>query len=58
MAIDPGVRFEDGELVRKDEFVEDDMNVADDERTLNVLREVANSIFECVQFTVEYLSKK
>ena len=57
VAIDPGVRFEDGELVRKDELVEDDMNVADDERTLNVLREVANSIFECVQFTVEYPSK-
>ena len=58
VAIDPGVRFEDGELVKKDELVEDDMNVADDERTLNVLREVANSIFECVQFTVEYPSKK
>ena len=57
VAIDPGVRFEDGELVKKDELVEDDMNVADDERTLNVLREVANSIFQCVQFTVEYPSK-
>ena len=56
-AIDPGVRFENGELVKKDELVEEDRNVADDERTMNVLKDVANSIFDCVQFTVDYPSK-
>ena len=57
VAIDPGVRFENGELVKKEELVEEDMHVAEDERTLNVLSAVANSIFPCVQFTVEYPSK-
>ena len=57
VAIDPGVRFENGELVKKDELVEEDRNVADDERTMNVLKDVANSIFDCVQFTVDYPSK-
>merc|ERR1712110_148258 len=50
VAIDPGVRFEDGELVKKEELIEADMHVAEDERTMNVLSEVANSIFSCVQF--------
>ena len=43
-AIDPGVRFEDNNLVIKEELIEDDKKVPDDERTMKVLQDIANSI--------------
>ena len=52
-AIDPGVRFEDGNLVVKEELVAEDDAVSEDARTMNVLRDIANSIYKCVQFTVD-----
>mgnify|MGYP006908686329 CR=1 FL=1 len=47
-AIDPGVRFEDGNLVVKEELVAEDDAVSEDARTMNVLRDIANSIYKCV----------
>ena len=35
-----------------EELIEADMHVAEDERTMNVLSDVANSIFACVRFIV------
>ena len=56
-AIDAGVRFENGKLVKKEELVEEDMIVPIDERTMKVLAEVANTIYKCVQFTVDFPTK-
>ena len=52
-AVDPGVRYEAGGLVKKEELVEEDKNVPEDKRTMEVLKEIANTIYECVQFTVD-----
>ena len=52
-AIDPGVRFEGGELVVDVEKVEEDQLVAADERTIKLLRDIGNSIFDCIQFTID-----
>ena len=56
-AIDPGVRFENDKLVKKDELVEEDENIPADERTMKILAEVANTVYKCVQFTVDFPSK-
>ena len=52
-AMDEGVRFEDGNLVVKEELVAEDQKVSEDARTMNVLKDIANSIYKCVQFTVD-----
>ena len=52
-AIDPGVRFEDGKLVMDEDKVEEDETKADDQRTFEVLKDIGNSIFECIQFTID-----
>ena len=56
-AIQPGVRFKDGKLVKDDSKIEEDEAIPDDERTFNLLMNIGNSIFECVQFTVDVPSK-
>ena len=53
-AIDPGVMFEDGILVFKEELVAEDKKIPEDERTMKVLRDIANSIYKCVQFTIDF----
>lgn len=53
-AIDPGVMFEDGILVFKEELVAEDEKIPEDERTMKVLRDIANSIYKCVQFTIDF----
>ena len=51
--IDPGVRFEDGKLVRKEELVQEDNLIPEYQRTMTILKEVADTVFKCVQFTVD-----
>ena len=52
-AVDPGVRFDGEKLVRHDELVEVDKTVPEDKRTMEVLKDIANTIYDCVQFTVD-----
>ena len=56
VAIDPGVRLVDGKLEVKEELVDEDKMVPEDERTMKLLKEVANTVYECVQFTVDFPS--
>ena len=37
----------------KEELVAEDKDVSEDARTMNVLRDIADSIYKCVQFTVD-----
>ena len=53
-AIDPGVRFDGEKLVKKEELIEEDKKVPEDKRTMEVLKDIANTIYDCVQFTVDY----
>ena len=52
-AIDPGVRFDGKKLVKFDELVESDKAAAADERTMQILKEIGNSIYKCVQFRID-----
>ena len=52
-SVDPGVRFEGGRLTKEEGLVEDDQNVKDDVRTMNLLKTISNSITDCVQYTVD-----
>ena len=52
-AIDPGVRFDGERLVKHEELVDDDKKIPEDKRTLNLLKDIANTIYDCVQFTVD-----
>ena len=52
-AVDPGVRFEGGELVMDEDRVEEDQLLAADERTFRLLKDIGNSIFDCIQFTID-----
>ena len=52
--VDPGVSFENGKLVMRDELVEGDKLIEEDERTMNLLKELADTVFKCVQFTVDF----
>ena len=56
VAVDPGVKFDGERLVKDDSKVEDDEKIPEDKRTMEVLKDIANTIFECVQFTVDYPS--
>ena len=47
-AIEPGVRFEGGKLVMDENQVEEDKELATDERTFRLLKDIGNSIFECI----------
>ena len=38
-------------------MIEEDKHIPEDERTMKLLAEVANTIFKCVQFTVDFPSK-
>ena len=53
MATEPGLRFEEGKLVKDETKVEEDRMIPDDERTFTLLKNIGNSIFDCIQFTVE-----
>ena len=53
VALDPGVRFDSEKMkfVEIKELEESDENVDGAKRTMNELKKVANTIYECVQFT-------
>ena len=52
-AVEPGVRYDGQKLVMMEEFVQEDEAVEDDLRTMNLLKNIANDIMQCVQFTVD-----
>ena len=54
-AFDPGVRFNGKRLVMKEKLVEEDNMVSEDKkkRTMNILKDIGNTILKCVQFTVD-----
>ena len=47
------MRFDGEKLVRHEELVEVDKTVPEDKRTMEVLKNIANTIYDCVQFTVD-----
>ena len=52
-AVEPGVRFEEGKLIVKEDKIEEDQLLEADERTFRLLRDIGNSIFKCIQFTID-----
>ena len=52
-SVDPGVRFDGERLVKIDELVEEDKRMEDDQRTMNLLKSISNTITDCVQYTVD-----
>ena len=52
-SLDPGVRYKDGKMVKKQELVAQDEVVGADKRTLDELVKVADSIYECINFTAD-----
>ena len=52
-AVDPGVRFVGDKLVKIEALIEQDKETAEDERTFNLLREIGDSIYPCVKFTID-----
>ena len=47
------MRFNGKKLVIKKELVEEDKLVPEDVRTMNILKDIGNTIFKCIQFTVD-----
>ena len=54
-ALDPGVRFDESKMkmVKYEHLVEGDKNVSEDVRTMEELKKIANTVFNCVQFTTD-----
>ena len=52
-ALAPGVRFDGKKIVIVKEHVEKDKLLSEDVRTMNVLKDIGNSINKCVQFTID-----
>ena len=54
-SVDAGVRFdaERMNMVVVPEFVESDKEIPEDKRTMIELNKIANTIYECVQFTTD-----
>ena len=55
-ALDPGVRYvpDQNKMVIIPELVESDKEIADDKRTMDEIKKISNTIYECVQFTTDY----
>ena len=55
VALDPGVRFDKdaNKMVKVEELVEADQLVPEDARTMEELRKISNTVFECLQFTTD-----
>ena len=53
VALDPGVRFDEQRMrmVKVLELEEEDQNTAADKKTIEEMRKIADTIFQCVQFT-------
>ena len=54
-ALDPGVRFDEDKvkMVMIPELVESDLEVAEDTRTMEELKKIANTVYKCLQFTTD-----
>ena len=57
VAVDPGVKFDGEKLVKDNDKVEEDEQIPEDKRTMEILKDIANTIYKCVQFTVDCPSK-
>ena len=55
-AINPGVRFEDGKLINKEELIESDLGIKEDKRTAELTAEIANTIHPSIQVKPDYPS--
>ena len=51
-----GARYEDGRFVIKQEEIEDDMLIQGDRRTMEIVRDIGNSIHPSIQLEVDYPS--
>ena len=47
-ALDPGIGFNEKKLVKVKELIEEDSQNPEDQRTMNVLKEIGNTIYKCV----------
>ena len=47
------MRYDGERLVKREELVEQDKEVEDDSRTMNLLKSISNTITNCVQYTVD-----
>ena len=48
-----GMRFNGTKLVLVKDLVEEDKTVPADQRTMKVLKKIGNTIFKCVQFSID-----
>ena len=53
VATDPGVRFDGKQLVKHEEWEDEDMGVNEYVRTFRILKEIGDTIFKCVKFTFD-----
>jgi hypothetical protein len=53
LATDLGARYEQGELIVRQEFIEADTSVPPDKRTFMIVQEVTNLIWENIQWTYD-----
>jgi hypothetical protein len=56
VATDPGWKFEGGEMTLHQDSIEPDREIPADERTLKLVQSIANSIWNNLQWTVDYPS--
>ena len=54
-SFDHGVRFDEEKmkLIKFEDLIEEDKNVPDDKRTLELLSKIANKVYGCMQFTLD-----
>ena len=53
VAVDPGVKYDGEKLVINEDKVDEDKDIPEDKRTMEILKDIGNTIFQCVQFTVD-----
>ena len=58
VSLDPGVRYDEAKkkMVKRHNLVEEDKEKEDDIRTMEELRKIANTIYDCMQFTTDFPS--
>ena len=55
-ALPPGSRLVDGVVEVVEEFIEEDENVPDDQRTAEIILQIANSVTDSIQLTIDFPS--
>ena len=55
-AVNPGVKYKEGQLVIKEDQIETDLAVCEDKRTADLTAEIANSIHPSIQVKPDYPS--